>query len=128
MYVSGSFPAKFKKSIWLFACCLEVLRKKSIDYVVAPFEADAELAFLCKNNHIDAVVAEDSDLLAFGCSQVKFSVVDIFICNSSYPFYSLSNESNYAHKYCQLQNKLSLVAFKSIFFLISNFNSMQKQT
>jgi len=58
---------------------LEVLREKRIDYVVAPFEADAELACLCKNNHIDAVVTEDSDLLAFGCSQVKFSVVEIFI-------------------------------------------------
>ena len=45
-----------------------------IDYVVAPFEADSELAFLMQNKYIDAVVTEDSDLLAFGCSQVKVLV------------------------------------------------------
>lgn len=45
-----------------------------IDYVVAPFEADSELAFLMQNKYIDAVVTEDSDLLALGCSQVKVLV------------------------------------------------------
>ncbi|KAK7208480.1 PIN domain-like protein, partial [Myxozyma melibiosi] len=42
------------------------LEKESIPYVVAPYEADAQLAYLEKKNIISAVVSEDSDLLVFG--------------------------------------------------------------
>ena len=46
-----------------------------VDYIVAPFEADAQLAFLEKGKVIDGVITEDSDLLAFGCSRVNNCVV-----------------------------------------------------
>ena len=42
------------------------LRKEGISYVVAPYEADAQLAFLEKQGVISAIVTEDSDLLVFG--------------------------------------------------------------
>ncbi|XP_068726470.1 exonuclease 1-like [Montipora capricornis] len=48
---------------------IEICRQKSIDYVVAPYEADAELAFLLKQGHADFVISEDSDLLAYGCKK-----------------------------------------------------------
>ncbi|XP_068759683.1 exonuclease 1-like [Montipora capricornis] len=48
---------------------LKVLRDKNIDCIVAPFEADAQLAYLNKNQLIDVVLSEDSDLLVFGCSE-----------------------------------------------------------
>ena len=38
--------------------------------VVAPYEADAQLAYLVKEGIADIVITEDSDLLAFGCKQV----------------------------------------------------------
>ena len=41
------------------------------DYVVAPYEADAELAFLLTQGHADLVISEDSDLLAYGCKKVS---------------------------------------------------------
>lgn len=63
------------KTTWQMAHeLIKVLRAKEIDYVVAPFEADSELAFLMKNKYIDALVTEDSDLLAFGCSKVLFKL------------------------------------------------------
>lgn len=37
-------------------------------YVVAPYEADAQLAYLEKLGLISAIVSEDSDLLVFGVS------------------------------------------------------------
>ncbi|XP_022808760.1 exonuclease 1-like [Stylophora pistillata] len=49
---------------------IEICRKKSIDYVVAPYEADAELAFLLTQGHADFVISEDSDLLAYGCKKM----------------------------------------------------------
>ncbi|XP_068742061.1 uncharacterized protein [Montipora capricornis] len=48
---------------------IEICRQKSIDYVVAPYEADAELSFLLKQGHVDFVIFEDSDLLACGCKK-----------------------------------------------------------
>ena len=37
-----------------------------IEYIVAPYEADAQLAHLFKIGKIDLVITEDSDLLLFG--------------------------------------------------------------
>jgi exonuclease 1 len=39
---------------------------------VAPFEADAQLAYLERIGVVDAVMTEDSDLLVFGCKTVLF--------------------------------------------------------
>lgn len=55
MKITSSMTAK---------CCKE-LRTKGIKVVVAPFEADAQLAYLCKIGHASAVVTEDSDLVVF---------------------------------------------------------------
>ena len=38
--------------------------------IVAPYEADAQLGYLSKINYIDAVIAEDSDMLVFGAKAV----------------------------------------------------------
>ena len=43
------------------------LRREGTAYVVAPYEADAQLAYLEKTGIIQAIVTEDSDLLVFGC-------------------------------------------------------------
>jgi exonuclease 1 len=45
---------------------IEELRKAKIDYVVAPFEADAQLAYLEQKGLIHGIISEDSDLLVFG--------------------------------------------------------------
>ncbi|PPQ81670.1 hypothetical protein CVT25_013348 [Psilocybe cyanescens] len=53
------------------------LRAESVPYVVAPYEADAQLAYLEQAGFVDAILTEDSDLLVFGCQTVlfKFDVV-----------------------------------------------------
>lgn len=43
-----------------------------IPYVVAPYEADAQLAYLDRTGKVDAIITEDSDLLVFGCRRVLF--------------------------------------------------------
>ena len=37
---------------------------------MAPFEVDAELAYLSTSGHVDVVLTEDSDLLGYGCKKV----------------------------------------------------------
>ncbi|KAJ7522352.1 hypothetical protein O6H91_18G007700 [Diphasiastrum complanatum] len=53
---------------------IEVLRQECIDFIVAPYEADAQLAFLCLQGHVDAVITEDSDLVAYCCPKVLFKM------------------------------------------------------
>lgn len=45
---------------------IEELKRNNVQYVVAPYEADSQLAYLEKKKIIDAVLSEDSDLLVFG--------------------------------------------------------------
>lgn len=58
---------------WLF----QILRTEKIEFVVAPYEADAQLAYLSSlqadKGGIEAVITEDSDLLAYGCQAVRTS-------------------------------------------------------
>ena len=46
------------------------LRSEGIDYLVAPYEADAQMAYLNKMGLVDAIITEDSDLILFGCQKV----------------------------------------------------------
>ncbi|SNX85056.1 related to EXO1 - exonuclease which interacts with Msh2p [Melanopsichium pennsylvanicum] len=53
---------------------IKVLKEQGIPYVVAPYEADAQLAYLEAQGLIDGVITEDSDLLVFGCKTVLFKL------------------------------------------------------
>uniref|UniRef100_UPI00398ECA35 exonuclease 1 n=1 Tax=Pristiophorus japonicus TaxID=55135 RepID=UPI00398ECA35 len=53
---------------------IKVARVKGMDCIVAPYEADAQLAYLNKIGIAQAVITEDSDLLAFGCKKVVLKV------------------------------------------------------
>jgi len=53
---------------------IQKLQQESVDFIVAPYEADAQLAYLSINGLVDAVITEDSDLLAFGCHTVLFKM------------------------------------------------------
>lgn len=46
-------------------------RKINVDCIVAPYEADAQLAYLNKKGIAQVVITEDSDLLLFGCNKVR---------------------------------------------------------
>ncbi|PHH76298.1 hypothetical protein CDD82_4060 [Ophiocordyceps australis] len=45
---------------------IEKLRELAIPYVVAPYEADAQLVYLERQALIDGIISDDSDLLVFG--------------------------------------------------------------
>lgn len=48
------------------------LKKNNIEFIVAPYEADAQLAYLCRTGYVDFILTEDSDLLAFGAPKVLY--------------------------------------------------------
>lgn len=45
---------------------IQELKKAGIQYIVAPYEADSQLAYLEKKGVIRGILSEDSDLLVFG--------------------------------------------------------------
>lgn len=53
---------------------VKVLQEEHIPYIVAPYEADAQLAFLSIQGHVDVVITEDSDAIPFGCLKVLFKM------------------------------------------------------
>ncbi len=54
--------------------CIRLLRAQGVECIVAPYEADAQLAALALTDRVHAVISEDSDLLAFGCPRVLFKL------------------------------------------------------
>jgi exonuclease-1 len=48
------------------------LKANNIEFIVAPYEADAQLAYLCRTGYVDFILTEDSDLLAFGAPKVLY--------------------------------------------------------
>lgn len=49
---------------------IEALKKANIPYVVAPYEADAQLVYLERQGITGGIVSEDSDLLVFGARRL----------------------------------------------------------
>lgn len=49
---------------------IEALKKAGIPYVVAPYEADAQLVYLERQGITDGIISEDSDLLVFGAKRL----------------------------------------------------------
>tara|TARA_R110002003_G_scaffold28_11_gene1599 strand:+ start:2068 stop:4038 length:1971 start_codon:yes stop_codon:yes gene_type:complete len=45
---------------------IEELKHHNVQYIVAPYEADSQMAYLERKGIIDGVLSEDSDLLVFG--------------------------------------------------------------
>ncbi|KAK7067479.1 Rad2 nuclease, partial [Halocaridina rubra] len=49
-------------------------RARNVDVIVAPYEADAQLAYLNKSGLASLVITEDSDLILFECKNILFKM------------------------------------------------------
>jgi len=45
---------------------IDELKKVGVQYIVAPYEADAQMVYLERKGIVDGIISEDSDLLVFG--------------------------------------------------------------
>lgn len=53
---------------------IQILKQMNVEYYVAPYEADAQLAYLYLTGRAHVVITEDSDLLIFGVKRVLFKM------------------------------------------------------
>lgn len=49
---------------------IEELKKMEVQYVVAPYEADAQLVYLEREGIVNGIISEDSDMLVFGAKRL----------------------------------------------------------
>lgn len=49
-------------------------KRENIQYIVAPYEADAQLAFLNLNDICEYVITEDTDLILYGCKKIIYKL------------------------------------------------------
>eukprot|EP00978_Attheya_sp_CCMP212_P007155 scaffold16648_cov50-Attheya_sp.AAC.3 len=50
------------------------LQDANIEFLVAPYEADAQMAKLARSGAVDLVITEDSDLLVYKCPRILFKI------------------------------------------------------
>ncbi|XP_060864479.1 exonuclease 1 [Metopolophium dirhodum] len=65
-----SIDVTHKMALNLIKRCREI----NVDCIVAPYEADSQLAYLNLSGIAHIVITEDSDLLLFGCKRVLFKL------------------------------------------------------
>ncbi|VVC41537.1 Hypothetical protein CINCED_3A009116 [Cinara cedri] len=65
-----SIDVTHKMALNLIKKCREI----NVDCIVAPYEADSQLAYLNLSGIAHIVITEDSDLLLFGCKRVLFKM------------------------------------------------------
>ncbi|XP_035694411.1 exonuclease 1-like [Branchiostoma floridae] len=51
---------------------IKALKDRGVDYLMAPYEADPQLAFMSMSGAADYVITEDSDLLVYGAKKVIY--------------------------------------------------------
>lgn len=77
-------------------CVSQALKAESIPYVVAPYEADAQMAYMERIGLVHGILTEDSDLLVFGCKHVLLKLdatAHTVISVSRSDFSSLTSDS-----------------------------------
>ena len=89
VFDGGALPAKehtnsaraasrsFSVTPAMAASVIGAIRERGVEGVtclVAPYEADAQLAWLARNGHVDAVITEDSDLIVYAVPRILYKM------------------------------------------------------
>jgi 5'-3' exonuclease len=49
---------------------IDFLKYKNLEFIVAPYEADSQIAFLYQSGLVDFIISEDSDMIAYDCYRI----------------------------------------------------------
>ncbi|EQC32424.1 hypothetical protein SDRG_10164 [Saprolegnia diclina VS20] len=80
----------------IIASVHDALRKANVEFVTAPFEADAQMVFLCKHQVTTAIITEDSDILVY-CAAANISVPVLFKLEETGDCKMLSKDAIHTH-------------------------------
>ena len=89
---------------------MQVCRARGVDCIVAPYEADAQLAYLNKAGIAQIIITEDSDLLLFGCEKVSQTKTYLSQISKS-TFLKISSTKLYHFSFCGAFNLLKCMKY-----------------
>lgn len=108
-------------------------------YIVAPYEADPQLAYLESHSLVDGIITEDSDLLIFGCRNVLFKLDSEGNCvHVSKANLTRCREFNFSgwgerefrwmaiFSGCDYLNRIAGVGLKKAYALVRKWGSVEK--
>lgn len=56
-----------------------MLEAAGVEYIVSPYESDAQLCYLQRMGYIDCILTEDSDLIAYGSDRILYKFDSSFV-------------------------------------------------
>lgn len=56
-----------------------MLERIKVEYIISPYESDAQLCYLQRIGYIDYILTEDSDLIAYGSTRILYKFDSIFV-------------------------------------------------
>ncbi|CAD8208546.1 unnamed protein product [Paramecium pentaurelia] len=58
----------------------DVLKELEVQYIIAPYEADSQIAHMCLSGQCDFAITEDSDLICYQCPLIVFKLQNNGAC------------------------------------------------
>ncbi|TBU11774.1 exonuclease [Hamiltosporidium tvaerminnensis] len=58
---------------------IEELIKENIEFIISPYETDAQLTYLQNIGFVDCILTEDSDFIVYGCSSILYKFDGEFV-------------------------------------------------
>ncbi len=49
---------------------IDYLKYKQLSFIIAPYEADSQLAYMFHSKKVDYIISEDSDMMVYDCFRV----------------------------------------------------------
>ncbi|KAI8881919.1 PIN domain-like protein [Backusella circina FSU 941] len=99
---------------------IKLLDQYRVKHIIAPFEADPQLAYLSLTNQVEAIFSVDSDLLVFGCKQVIFPKRGA----QGKGFYSIKQEDVFKVKE-QPEDDLEEISSRKVYVDLTNYDTVK---
>ena len=94
----NKFGQSFTITPYLVSRILKVIKGNCWKFIIAPYEADPQLAYLYKSGKVDVVFTEDSDLIAYGVNRILYKMdnkgdgLELDMSKLYYPLYEKPND------------------------------------
>ena len=59
---------------------MDILKELEIEFLISPYEADAQMAYMVKTGQAKFAISEDSDLIAYGCPNIVLKLTPYGAC------------------------------------------------
>jgi exonuclease-1 len=70
----NKFGESFTNASYMVKRIIKSIKGMGVKYIIAPYEADAQLAYLYNTKKVSCIITEDSDLIAYGVGRLLYKI------------------------------------------------------